>query len=128
MHQARTLLCLVFGIACLMIFIKYIDKQTGSQIFTRQSKSWNSKNIATKLRNWLERLKTGKKKGGVQVKMFDPDTALYGPVPHSALTLEYADEDEESYTGVLPLGNLLVITLMLTGWRVTSWIFIRTGG
>ena len=53
----------------------------------------------------MTNVKTGQQKGGIQVRMFDKHTGLYGPVLHSALMMEYDEEEDERYVGGFTIGR-----------------------
>jgi histone-lysine N-methyltransferase SETD7 len=57
----------------------------------------------------VKNIKTGQQKEGLhlQVRVFDKHTRLYGPVPHSALTTEYDEEDDERYVGGFTIGRFV---------------------
>ena len=91
----RTLLFILSSIIFLIIIIRYQEIP----------KHWNTKNVAGNLRKWFKRAKTVQQKGRIQVRMFDPPTELYGSVPRSALTIEYDEDDDESYVGGFTVGR-----------------------
>ena len=49
----------------------------------------------------------GKKNGGVQVRMYDPDTEVYGEVPKYALAIEYEHDDEDRFKGGFTIGSFV---------------------
>ena len=49
----------------------------------------------------------GKKNGGVQVRMFEPHTEVYGEVPKYALAIEYEYNDEDRFRGGVTIGRFV---------------------
>ena len=52
-------------------------------------------------------IKSGRLEGGVQVRIFDPDTEVYGEVPEYALAIEYEYDDEDRFRGGVTIGRFV---------------------
>ena len=102
--KACTCLCIVFGV---IFCIRNLDSQSQSWIPNSQSHPWNTEDIDSSLRKWLVGVKLGKKNGGVQVRMFDPHTEVYGEVPKYALAIEYENDDEDRFKGGVTIGSFV---------------------
>ena len=105
LRKVCAFLCIVFGV---IFCFRNLDSLPQSWIHNSQSQPWNTEDIASSLRKWLVGVKSGKlKNGGIQVRMFDPDTEVYEAVPEYALAMEYEDDDQDRFRGGVTIGSFV---------------------